>query len=122
MSVRQNPTEFGVGHPAHPGQSAVTPEAIAAELDLLASRVRRMPPPLSHKPERFHRAVSQVHAKTDKLTCRRKAARCELPASHGTKRRFRRSDGGKFVSSATKDPPTFDDEEFDGVALGEPDR
>jgi hypothetical protein len=33
--------EFGVGHRAHPGQSAVTPEDVASALDVLASRVRR---------------------------------------------------------------------------------
>ncbi len=52
--------EFGVGHRAHPGQSAVTPEDVAAELDVLASRVRRMSPPLARQPERFHEERSDI--------------------------------------------------------------
>jgi len=42
--------EFGVGHRSHPGRSAVNPEDVTAELDVLASRVRRMSPPLSRNP------------------------------------------------------------------------
>ncbi len=45
---------------ARPGQSAVTPEDVAAELDVLASRVRRMSPPLSSDPERFHAQRSVI--------------------------------------------------------------
>jgi hypothetical protein len=46
--------EFGVGHRANPRQSAVTPDDVAAELDVLASRVPRMSPPLAHNSHRFH--------------------------------------------------------------------
>jgi hypothetical protein len=38
----------------------VTPEDVAAELDVLASRVRRMSPPLSSDPERFHAQRSVI--------------------------------------------------------------
>jgi len=36
---------------AHPGRSAVTPEDVASALDMLASRVRRMSPPLARHPD-----------------------------------------------------------------------
>ena len=52
--------EFGVRHRAHPGQSAVIPEDVAAELDVLASRVRRMSPPLASNTERFHEERSVI--------------------------------------------------------------
>ena len=35
-------------------------EAVAAALDVLASRVRRMSPPLAHYPERFHEERSDI--------------------------------------------------------------
>jgi hypothetical protein len=38
----------------------VTPEAVAAELNVLASRVRRMSPPLARHPERFHEERSDI--------------------------------------------------------------
>jgi hypothetical protein len=38
----------------------VTPEDVAAELDVLASRVRRMSPPLARRPERFHEERSDI--------------------------------------------------------------
>jgi len=52
--------DFGVGHRAHPGQSAVTPRDVAATLDVLASRVRRMSPPLARYPERLHEERSDI--------------------------------------------------------------
>jgi len=53
--------EFGVGHRAHPGQPAVNPEDVAAELDVLASRVRRLPPPRRPgNPNRFHEERSDI--------------------------------------------------------------
>ncbi len=52
--------EFGVGHRANPGQSAVTPEDVAAELDVLASRVRRLSPPLASNPNCFHEERSEI--------------------------------------------------------------
>jgi hypothetical protein len=38
----------------------VTPEDVAAELDVLASRVRRMSPPLARNPHRFHEARFEI--------------------------------------------------------------
>ncbi len=38
----------------------MTPEDVAAELDVLASRVRRMSPPLARQPERFHEERSDI--------------------------------------------------------------
>jgi hypothetical protein len=38
----------------------VTPEDVAAELDVLASRVRRMSPPLPSNPHRFHEERSDI--------------------------------------------------------------
>ncbi len=52
--------EFRVSHRAHPGQSAVTPEDVASELDVLASRVRRISPPLASNPNRFHEERSDI--------------------------------------------------------------
>ncbi len=45
---------------AAPGQSAATPEDVAAELDVLASRVRRLSPPLASNPNRFHEERSDI--------------------------------------------------------------
>ena len=45
--------------PAAPGQPAVNPEDVAAELDVLASRVRGAPP-LPSNPERFHEERSDI--------------------------------------------------------------
>ncbi len=38
----------------------MTPEDVAAELDVLASRVRSMSPPLVRQPERFHEERSEI--------------------------------------------------------------
>jgi hypothetical protein len=38
----------------------VTPEDVASALDVLASRVRRMSPPLARNPERFHEERSDI--------------------------------------------------------------
>jgi hypothetical protein len=38
----------------------VPPEDVASELDVLASRVRRMSPPLARQPERFHEERSDI--------------------------------------------------------------
>jgi len=38
----------------------VTPEDVAAELNVLASRVRRMSPPLASNPNRFHEERSDI--------------------------------------------------------------
>ena len=38
----------------------MTPEDVAAELNVLASRVRRMSPPLASNPNRFHEERSDI--------------------------------------------------------------
>jgi hypothetical protein len=38
----------------------VTPEDVASELDVLASRVRRISPPLASNPNRFHEERSDI--------------------------------------------------------------
>ena len=43
-----------------PGQSALNPQAVAEQLDALASRVRRISPPLAGNPNRFHEERSDV--------------------------------------------------------------
>ena len=57
----------------------MTPEDAAAELDVLASRVRRMSPPLARHPERFHEERSDI-AKDLAVLARRVALR-NRPAS-----------------------------------------
>ncbi len=38
----------------------MTPEDVATEFDVLASRVRRMSPPLARYPDRFHEERSEI--------------------------------------------------------------
>ncbi len=53
------------------GQSAVNPEDVAAALDVLASRVRRMPPPIrAGDPDRFYEEQSEIAHDLAKLARR----------------------------------------------------
>ncbi len=54
-------------------------EDVAAELDVLASRVRRLSPPLASNPNRFHEERSDI-AK-DLADLARRVAPCNRPAS-----------------------------------------
>jgi hypothetical protein len=85
--------EFGVGHRAHPGQSAETPEDVAAALDVLALRVRRISPPLARYPERFHEERSDLAKDIADLARRvaprsRRAKDVEVDISEGRRGRI----------------------------------
>jgi len=78
---------------AHPARSAVTPEAVAAELNVLASRVRRMSPPLARHPERFHEERSDIAHDIAELARRvaprsRRATSIEVDISDGRRGRI----------------------------------
>jgi hypothetical protein len=50
------------------------PEDVAAELDVLASRVRRLSPPLASNPHRFHEERSEIAKRSTHMdTCSRAA-------------------------------------------------
>ncbi|MFI5353904.1 MAG: hypothetical protein ACHQZS_13210 [Candidatus Binatales bacterium] len=57
----------------------MTPEDAAAELDVLASHVRRMSPPLARQPERFHEERSDIARDIAELA--RRVAPRNRPAS-----------------------------------------
>jgi hypothetical protein len=71
----------------------VTPEDVAAELDVLASRVRRMSPPLARNPHRFHEERSDIAHDLAELARRvtprsRRAKAVEVDISEGRRGRI----------------------------------
>ncbi len=52
--------QLGLLRPTPPHNRPWAPEDVAAELDVLASRVRRLSPPLASNPNRFHEERSDI--------------------------------------------------------------